>query len=413
MLRSAAGLAEAAARVAALAGTAARDDRHPAPGRPPTCSPSAPASAPPPRCARRPAARTGARTSPSATTRAGPATSTYASDPDGLDLAFTPGAGQRRRPGRGRRGMSGTAGIAATPYAELPAPLVEELVAAGLEPEAVYAAVVTALAEDLPDDRGDVTSAATIAAEARGSAVFAAREDGRRRRAGPRRAGLRLRPGRARSSSPTGSPTAPGSTAGDVVMRVEGPVRGLLCAERTALNFASHLSGVATATVALGRRARGHLRPGARHPQDPARLARPAEVRRALRRGRQPPVQPVRHGDGQGQPRDRRRRRGAGLRGGADAVPGRARRGRGHRPRPAARAARGRLRPDPARQHGHRHHGRGGPGHRGPRQPRGLRRPHPRPGPRGRGDRRRLHLGRRAHPLGGGLRPRHGPRGGE
>jgi nicotinate-nucleotide pyrophosphorylase (carboxylating) len=31
-------------------------------------------------------------------------------------------------------------------------------------------------------------------------------------------------------------------------MRVEGPVRGLLCAERTALNFASHLSGVATAT---------------------------------------------------------------------------------------------------------------------------------------------------------------------
>jgi len=37
--------------------------------------------------------------------------------------------------------------------------------------------------------------------------------------------------------------------AGDVVMRVEGPARGLLCAERTALNFASHLSGVATATA--------------------------------------------------------------------------------------------------------------------------------------------------------------------
>ena len=33
-------------------------------------------------------------------------------------------------------------------------------------------------------------------------------------------------------------------------MRVAGPTRGLLTAERTALNFASHLSGVATATAA-------------------------------------------------------------------------------------------------------------------------------------------------------------------
>ncbi len=36
--------------------------------------------------------------------------------------------------------------------------------------------------------------------------------------------------------------------AGDRVMVVSGPTRGLLTAERTALNFASHLSGVATAT---------------------------------------------------------------------------------------------------------------------------------------------------------------------
>ena len=66
----------------------------------------------------------------------------------------------------------------------------------------------------------------------------------------------------------------------------------------------------------LGRRARRHRRAGARHPQDAARLPRPPEVRRALRRRGQPPVQPVRPGDGQGQPRDRRRRRGAGVRGG-------------------------------------------------------------------------------------------------
>ncbi len=36
--------------------------------------------------------------------------------------------------------------------------------------------------------------------------------------------------------------------AGDTVLVVSGPTRGLLTAERTALNFASHLSGVATST---------------------------------------------------------------------------------------------------------------------------------------------------------------------
>jgi nicotinate-nucleotide pyrophosphorylase (carboxylating) len=36
--------------------------------------------------------------------------------------------------------------------------------------------------------------------------------------------------------------------AGDRVMAVSGPTRGLLTAERTALNLASHLSGIATAT---------------------------------------------------------------------------------------------------------------------------------------------------------------------
>jgi nicotinate-nucleotide pyrophosphorylase (carboxylating) len=36
---------------------------------------------------------------------------------------------------------------------------------------------------------------------------------------------------------------------GDVVMTVSGPTRGLLTAERTALNYATHLSGIATATA--------------------------------------------------------------------------------------------------------------------------------------------------------------------
>jgi nicotinate-nucleotide pyrophosphorylase (carboxylating) len=39
--------------------------------------------------------------------------------------------------------------------------------------------------------------------------------------------------------------------AGDTVLRIAGPSRGILTAERVALNFLGHLSGVATATAAL------------------------------------------------------------------------------------------------------------------------------------------------------------------
>ncbi len=42
--------------------------------------------------------------------------------------------------------------------------------------------------------------------------------------------------------------------AGSIVARVDGPARGLLTAERTALNFLQTLSGTATATRALTRR---------------------------------------------------------------------------------------------------------------------------------------------------------------
>jgi nicotinate-nucleotide pyrophosphorylase (carboxylating) len=137
--------------------------------------------------------------------------------------------------------------IARTPYDALPHDLVEELSGAGLDPKAIHDAVAAAVAEDLPGD--DVTSAATIPDTARGVADFAARESGVVAGLGlaalvfhyvmgddveitDRLAdGTRVRPG-------------------DVVMRVSGPVRGLLTAERTALNYASHLSGVATATAA-------------------------------------------------------------------------------------------------------------------------------------------------------------------
>jgi nicotinate-nucleotide pyrophosphorylase (carboxylating) len=51
-----------------------------------------------------------------------------------------------------------------------------------------------------------------------------------------------------------GSPVAPG----DVIATISGPARGLLTAERTALNFLCHLSGIATATGSVVAAVRGH-----------------------------------------------------------------------------------------------------------------------------------------------------------
>jgi len=48
--------------------------------------------------------------------------------------------------------------------------------------------------------------------------------------------------------------------AGTVLLRAEGPARALLMAERTALNFLQHLSGVATMTRAFVRVAAGRCR---------------------------------------------------------------------------------------------------------------------------------------------------------
>jgi nicotinate-nucleotide pyrophosphorylase (carboxylating) len=137
--------------------------------------------------------------------------------------------------------------IARTPYADLPRALVAELGTAGLDPEDVYRMVVRAFDEDLPDGGRDVTSSAmppmgyaqgdlavrepgVVAGLAVAELVFAYALD---------------QEVRVTDRLPDGTRVA----AGDVVMRVAGPVKDLLTAERTALNFASHLSGVATATA--------------------------------------------------------------------------------------------------------------------------------------------------------------------
>ncbi|RWJ39774.1 MAG: carboxylating nicotinate-nucleotide diphosphorylase [Mesorhizobium sp.] len=47
-------------------------------------------------------------------------------------------------------------------------------------------------------------------------------------------------------------------TAGETIATLSGTARGLLAAERTALNFLCHLSGIATATAAMVEAVRGH-----------------------------------------------------------------------------------------------------------------------------------------------------------
>lgn len=137
--------------------------------------------------------------------------------------------------------------IARTPYGELPVALLDELAGAGLDPEAVYDQIASAIAEDLPGE--DVTSAATISADQQGAGGFGAREGGVVAGLGVAAMVFHYVMGDTVMISDRvvdGSRVAPG----DVVMRVAGPTRGLLTAERTALNFASHLSGIATATAA-------------------------------------------------------------------------------------------------------------------------------------------------------------------
>ena len=129
----------------------------------------------------------------------------------------------------------------------VPSALREELEAAGLDYVELVDHALRALQEDLPDGGLDATSVATIGADARAEGVFAARDAGVVAGLGIAALVFHLVLGEdveLTERVPDGTVVAPG----DVVLRVAGPTRGLLTAERTALNFASHLSGIATAT---------------------------------------------------------------------------------------------------------------------------------------------------------------------
>ena len=129
-----------------------------------------------------------------------------------------------------------------------PSDLRDEFAAAGLDPDAVHDHILQGLQEDVPDGAVDVTSVATIAEDATATGAFNAREPGIVAGLGVAAATFHVLMG---DSVEVHDRLADGThvQAGETVMRVTGPTRGLLTAERTALNFASHLSGVATATA--------------------------------------------------------------------------------------------------------------------------------------------------------------------
>ncbi|MBL8141960.1 MAG: carboxylating nicotinate-nucleotide diphosphorylase [Acidobacteria bacterium] len=112
----------------------------------------------------------------------------------------------------------------------------------------VVDAVARALAEDL-GGAGDVTSAATIGAGVQARAILVARAAGVI-------AGLPLVVETCRQVDAgilVGLSASDGDMveAGAVVATLTGPAQGILTAERTALNFVGHLSGIATATRRL------------------------------------------------------------------------------------------------------------------------------------------------------------------
>ncbi len=117
-----------------------------------------------------------------------------------------------------------------------------------LSPLEIEAAVTHALAEDL-GRAGDITSIATIPEDLQGRAVLVARKAGVI-------AGLPIVAAafrRLSSEIEIASDTRDGEAVknGAKLMTIAGNARAILGAERVALNFLGHLSGVATATAAF------------------------------------------------------------------------------------------------------------------------------------------------------------------
>lgn len=114
--------------------------------------------------------------------------------------------------------------------------------------------VRAALLEDL-GLAGDVTSNAVIPDQARSTVVLSARATGVLAGLDAARLAFEL----VDPSIRFGAHIRDGATLrpSEVIATISGPSRGLLTAERTALNFLSHLSGIATATAGLVEAVKG------------------------------------------------------------------------------------------------------------------------------------------------------------
>jgi nicotinate-nucleotide pyrophosphorylase (carboxylating) len=120
-----------------------------------------------------------------------------------------------------------------------------------ISPLEIEEAVTRTLREDL-GRAGDITSIATVPEETRGRAMVVARKPGVV-------SGLPLVAMAFQRLSPQieiDAHSRDGTTmqAGTKLMTIAGDARAILSAERTALNFVGHLSGIATATAAFVQR---------------------------------------------------------------------------------------------------------------------------------------------------------------
>jgi nicotinate-nucleotide pyrophosphorylase (carboxylating) len=115
--------------------------------------------------------------------------------------------------------------------------------------------VRAALLEDL-GHAGDITTEAVVPAQARAEAALVARQPGVL--AGLDIAALAFTQIEPAIEIDVERPDGTRLQPGDRIAAITGPARGVLTAERVALNFLGHLSGVATATATLVDAVRGH-----------------------------------------------------------------------------------------------------------------------------------------------------------
>ena len=159
-----------------------------------------------------------------------------------------------------------------------------------LPPFLVHRAVAAALEEDL-GQAGDITTDPIIPADATAEAEIVARKPGVI-------AGQDLAAASFKALDPDAEFVADVADGGKVgaatrIAHVKGKARALLTAERTALNFLGHLSGIATLTAAYVAAVEGTKSAHRLHPQDDAWPARLREICGARRRRRQPPLRPL------------------------------------------------------------------------------------------------------------------------